>query len=206
MGIPINANIPNPPNRPSDDVVPMRANTNSMIQYVAVDHVGFSSSEPSGTHKQVTFKEFASAPPTPTPGSEESVAYSAAGQASNSTAQMVFQNGSAKFLMSCIRAFGQMAIQPGSPTVNIDFRNSHNVVVGSSSQQNGSTYTITLENNCVTGNNALVFISFSNPIYNSASFLGNTRASYSLTTNQLVIVVAVTPAVGTFINFVILQA
>lgn len=54
MGIPYNTGIPAASHNPSVDQPNMLVNTNSIAQYVAVDHVPFNTSG-SGEHEQVTF-------------------------------------------------------------------------------------------------------------------------------------------------------
>ncbi len=205
MSIPYNQGIPNPNNNPSADVFLMQENAVSLFQWPIVDHIGFGTGV-SGSHKKITFTDFVSPPPA-TPLASGSVAYSKGGSASPSTAQMVFQNSNATFLMSCIRAFGQMTIQASTPVVDITFGNSYNVITTpGASQQNGNVYTITLANDCITGTNARVFINFSNNAFVNVAGLFNTRANYTLGVNQIIITTAGPVSVGSFINFVILQA
>lgn len=54
MSFTYNLNIPNPPNPPSVDVPNMQTNTNSINNWVQVDHVGFAGTT-SGQHNHVTF-------------------------------------------------------------------------------------------------------------------------------------------------------
>lgn len=49
-----NANIPNPPDDPGDDVTIMQRNSSGISQWTEVDHVGFNDPD-GGLHQQVTF-------------------------------------------------------------------------------------------------------------------------------------------------------
>lgn len=53
--------VPNSPNSPSVDVVPMQQNTNSINSLIAIDHVGFNTNK-SGIHQQVTMPAVTVAP------------------------------------------------------------------------------------------------------------------------------------------------
>lgn len=88
MSIPYFPNIPNPPNDPADDVSVMQTNSQSIGQFVTVDHVQFNSSiPPSGQHKQVSFAVNQSAPAS---GYAGSVLYT---NLISSVSELFFKNG-----------------------------------------------------------------------------------------------------------------
>lgn len=195
-----NDNIPNPPNKPSADVGLMQTNTNSINGIIAVDHISFVADD-GGTHNQTQFANFSVGP---IPGNtESSVAYPAAGVASNSTAQYYFKNSQASFLVSCVRVFGSIVIPNTTQNVSVPLPgssviNSYNVVIAGSTVNRGVTNAFVIINltpNAVIGTNACVLLT------------GSGSLSYTLSSNQIRINVSSSGSViGSVINFAILQA
>lgn len=200
---PFNQNVPTTGHLPAQDYQTMQQNNVSSAGIIAVDHLGYGTNG-AGTHTKTTFNQFAS---PSTPSGNGSVAYPAAGLASNSTAQYYFQNSQGTFLASGLRAFIQIAptSTSGSSAIVSTNNNNFNLTFPTSNQNFNPfnailNFTLSLNNNVVTGNNALVFINFndSTKIFTS---------SYTLVGGVLTINTNLTSSsVPTLVNVMILQA
>ena len=155
------ANIPNAPDNPSYDQPLMQINSQSINSLVNVDHLTFKAAQEAapqvsdGQHKQVTlpFQNI----PMFTPTDPLSVAYTqtvAAPGAFNtasasSVSELFYLNNSAKFILSCVKAFGYF-------DTNCTSLNTWNLAGVISGGPNNFTYTMTMPTNCVTGTNYLI--------------------------------------------------
>jgi len=131
-------NIPDAPNNPSNDQPNMKTNTNSISDIIDVDHYTFDKT-PSGKHRQVTLagKNVAGVQADPA-----STIYSDSGIA-NTVAELRYRNQSGIFPLSLIRAYGiiQNGAIVGSQSIN----------VSAVAAPVGSSTTVTLTSNAVTG-------------------------------------------------------
>ena len=197
---PFNENVPATGHDPSNDYQTMQQNNVSSFGIMGVDHLTYGTNG-AGTHVQTTFKQYAS---PANPATNASVAYPAAGVASNSTAEYFFKNSQATFLLSALKAFGQISISAVTSTPITTITNSYNVNVGTSSQafngapNRGVVYTINLNNNIINTNNAAVFLTTNSTFFDS---LG-----YSLTPTTLTITLRYSGSTPSLLNFAILQA
>lgn len=122
MTFPYVLGVPTPPHDPSEDVTAMQSNTNTIGDWVEIDHVGFNSST-GGTHLQVTFSSnnVPSVPTTPPVLFTNNDAFSVpqlfyyTGTASQSSGQynVVNVNGSTMLLGGIILKWG--LVVPGNP-------------------------------------------------------------------------------------------
>ncbi len=109
MSFPYTTGIPNPTNSPQQDVPNMQINTNTISDWVAVDHVGFGNST-SGQHTKLTFPNVLAIPPAPT--GDKSIIYTSAGYPTpappplDTAPQAMITNSAGNFLLSCVKAFG----------------------------------------------------------------------------------------------------
>jgi hypothetical protein len=137
MSFPYNPNIPAANNAPTNDQDPMQKNFNSINDWVAVDHVGFTTN--GGTHNRVTFNGF-NVPPTP--ASTNSVLYTGAGTAKPASPQAFWQNQDAVFQAFPIRAWA-VVTEAGA----INTSQSYNIL--SASRASTGVYSISLNTNSV---------------------------------------------------------
>jgi hypothetical protein len=177
------ANIPNAPDNPSFDQPLMQVNSQSINSIIAVDHVGFKSTgsggpgTSGGQHLQVTFN--GKNVPAGAPTDPLSIMYTnniTVGTSTNTTsassvAEVFYQNSSAVFPISMIKAFGSF-------DKNGNSLNTWNC----SSSGNSGGYTITLATGAVagTGNNYCAIVTpnaFSTGGYSLVGTASNLTAS-----------------------------
>jgi len=188
MSFTYNDNVPATNNNPSFDQPKMLENTISIEQIWEVDHLTFSSN-PAGTHKQLTFHQFAS-PAVPGAG-QPSVVYpgTSANQVDMAHAQLYFQHELATFLLSAIRAFGSFSFTDGATT----FVNSYNcasLTVTTSPR----LATVTLNTNCTSGTSFVVV-----PFIN-----GGDTLTYTIAANTVQFTTG-TGGVNKVVSFIVLQ-
>jgi hypothetical protein len=102
MSIPYDSTIPQPGDNPSISQGEFLTNFGGINSWTNVDHFQFSSGT-AGQHKQVTLPGVGTAG---SPSGFGSTLYTAAGTASNTTAQLFWKNANATFHSSSIRAWG----------------------------------------------------------------------------------------------------
>ena len=146
-------NIPVSTNNPSTDQPNMTLNTNSLSQIWTVDHNGFNTNN-SGTHLQVTIPAYTT-PSNPT--GTASVVYTKAGSANNTAANLIYANSAATrtaggLILSAVRAFGSFLTGSGA----LSFINQYNCA---SVSQSGTTITVTINSNIISGNNVVAIVS-----------------------------------------------
>ena len=184
--------IPNPPDNPSFDVTLMQTNSGSINSIINVDHITFgkaqggTTGQSDGQHKQVTFF---SKTTQGTPTDPLSIMYTANG-GENTNAEVFYVNNSATFLLSAIKAFGVFTTS-SSPVSS--FGNSFGCASVSGS---GTSYTIALNANVVTGNKVVVL-----PFINSVT---NNLINWSFANPNLTLSISAAN-VGQQISFVVLQ-
>lgn len=162
MSFTYDTSIPTTGFTPSQQYVGIQTNFSSINSLVNVDHQTFGTSV-DGTHKQLTFKQFAS--PSAPSGTDDSVAYPAAGVIDTSRAQFYFRNNSAIFPVSLIKAY---CLFPANTTGPITPTNQYNIngdITVSGSSGSTRTYTINLVSNTVSGNNVGVIFSQATETY-----------------------------------------
>lgn len=168
MSFPYVRGVPNPPNNPSQDVGSMQNNTNTIDDWVKVDHIGFRESS-GGHHKQVVFQVNATPPPPVGVVSQE---FTAPGIAKPATSQLFFQNPDKIFPLSGVRAFATFdcGTSNGGKTIN----NGYNITTINRSSV--SQVDITMPSGVVIGTDYLIFIQSggfdTSPFYNGVTSTG----------------------------------
>jgi len=194
-----NADIPASTNNPSTDQPKMLLNNQSELAIWGVDHITFNTAG-SGTHEQTTFLNYA----TPaTPANQGSVAYPAAGIEDAQTAEYFFKNAKATLPVSAVRSFGSFLTPAPSPTypkqiTPITAFNLTDIGANPTGIQEtaGQTYTITLKDDVVFGNDIVVI-----PFIRSS-----TVSIVNFTFTNPVLTITISAGVGNLrIDFLILQ-
>lgn len=194
-----NLNVPNPPNNPSQDVTPMQTNTNSINQWNGVDHYEFAN-DFAGWHSQLSFPAWGSSTVPTGTADQGAVAYTAAGMSDATTSDLYFKTSKGTFLINPIRAFCVFSSLGAAGNITpSNYSNISGNIVQSSTGAFNTNWTITLNSNTTTSDNACILM-YNNSL---ASLL------YTFSANVLVIRNAsplVTIPAGTAFSIVILQA
>ena len=184
--------IPNPTNSPAVDVPNMQINTNTVSDWVAVDHVGFGNVT-AGKHVQVTYNQI-TAPSEPT--DPTSIAFTKNDISGHPNNYLI--NSIGTFGMSLIKVMGVFTLPAPANSAPVTFGNQINILNGTiTSTQPSSVGTLTINflgTPLATGsNNSNTFVYISD--------LGS--APYTVSASSLVITGI---SFNTFHQIVILQA
>lgn len=147
MTFSFNANIPQATDNPAVSQGQILQNFSSTSGLVAVDHVGFNTTN-GGQHNQVTI------PTNNTPGAQTGLAstiYTGPGTAKNTTSQLFYKNGDVPYQISGVRAWGYCN------TGGVISSQSYNV--SSVSRSGSGNYAVTLAANAVNTSNFAVLVS-----------------------------------------------
>lgn len=173
MSFNYNTGIPAAQNNPSNDQPNMLTNTDSINNWVQVDHIGFNDAVNSGKHKEVTLN--GNHPPG-TPSVGDSVVYTNPGTADATKPQLFWKTSTAttNFLLSGMRAW---AFCNAAGVINSQKFNVTSVVVAA------GVATVTLPAGVVNTTDYAVFVTATADIFTSYSVTSTT--SFDITFSNL---------------------
>jgi hypothetical protein len=181
-----NSQVPTASHWPGNDQQPMQTNFASIQSLIDIDHVDFEQDQ-YGQHKQINYSALQPSP---------SIAAGAVGLSfvkndTASNANNFFQNATATYLMSCVKAFGVFTCTSGNADVTSpNFFNINATITKPGPGQ--ITYAITLNSNVVSGNDVIILVTASTR---------NASPGYSFSNPTLMI----TGDITSKISFIILQ-
>lgn len=135
---------------PADQREALEQNTNTISNWVDIDHIGFNNAD-GGKHAKITLNGFES-PAQPTDPSESMILYGAAGTGDSSSPQLFAVNDNDTFHLSPIRAYAQVSWNGSARTIELSY-NITNIV----RDPGGGRYTVTWDSSAVDSINYMVF-------------------------------------------------
>lgn len=146
MSFTYTTNIPAAPDNPSTDQPNMQTNTNSINNWVQVNHVGFNTAN-AGQHTRVDFPTALT--PTPTPTGDASVVYS---YLVSSIPQLFFANSAGATQLSGFAVVsGANAGTAGGTIFTVSFPNNLTIYCGTTNTISGTSNTVVFPNAFTTG-------------------------------------------------------